>query len=143
MNRPRRTGGKAGGLVGRYLLLSGILAAVSACANLPRGGQESVRFLSDPEGALATTNKNASCLTPCTLQFSRFEDFQVTFTKDGFASQTVNVASILGAGRADGIAIAPGIRFGLAERNTLSDAGANFRRQLLPNPVFVKLAPAQ
>ena len=114
---------------------------LSACANLPSGGRQTVRLVSQPEGALATTSLGPSCVTPCALEMSRFDGFAVTFTKSGYASQTVNVASILSPGRSDGVTLAPSIRFGLSDRNSLSDAGANFRRELLPNPVAVTLDP--
>lgn len=119
------------------------VSLLSACAGLPSGGRQSLRVLSEPEGVLATSSLGPSCTTPCTLDVSRFEGFQISFSKSGYVSQTITVASILPAGRGDGLTLAPGVRFGLAERNTLSDAGANFRRELLPNPVFARLEPAQ
>ncbi|OQW52655.1 hypothetical protein [Candidatus Raskinella chloraquaticus] len=128
---------------GRWCLAGLIMAVLAGCANLPSGGRQPVRFLSQPEGALVTTSLGPSCVTPCTLDLSRFDGFEAVFTKAGYASGKVLVASIFSPGRSDGVTIAPGIRFGLTERNSLSDPGANFRRELVPNPVQIVLEPGQ
>ena len=116
---------------------------LAACANLPSGGRQSVRFQSQPDGALVTTSLGPSCITPCALDLSRFDGFEAVFTKPGYASGKVLVASIFSPARSDGVTIAPGVRFGLTERNSLSDPGANFRRELVPNPVRLVLVPGQ
>ncbi|WP_395760121.1 hypothetical protein [Candidatus Raskinella chloraquaticus] len=125
------------------LVLSLACAILSSCANLPSGGRQSVRFQSQPEGALVTTSLGPSCVTPCSLDLSRFDGFEAVFTKAGYASGKVLVASIFSPGRSDGVTIAPGIRFGLTDRNSLADPGANFRRELLPNPVQIVLQTGQ
>lgn len=123
-------------------LAGALTAALAACANLPSGGRQTMRFLSQPEGALVTTSLGPSCTTPCSLQMSRFDGFEAMFTRPGYASRKIVVASIFSPDRGNGVTIVPGIRIGVAERNTLADPGANFRRELLPNPVEATLEPA-
>lgn len=122
-----------------------VLAALplAACANLPSGGRNTVRFISEPEGALATTSLGPSCTTPCRLSISRLEEFSVTFTLDGHEPRTVNVVSrepaLSGGVRTEVGGI--GVRVGLINQSSMQDPTGQFRREHTPNPVEVVLRP--
>jgi len=75
-----------------------------------------MQFESEPAGAEARTSLGQSCRTPCSVAVTG-TDFSVTFTLPGYQSQTVPVR-----------AAAPD--------------GAEGEARLVPNPVFVELAPA-
>jgi hypothetical protein len=53
---------------------------------------------SNPAGVLAKTSLGPSCKTPCTLQIGSGNDFTVTFTMDGYVSQTLPVHSTMSPG---------------------------------------------
>ncbi len=79
---------------------------------------QTLHFQSDPPGASVRTAKGQSCETPCSLAVSP-ESQSVTFEKDGFTPQTVQVA--------------------LAERSEGSFFAKGPPPALSPNPVDVAL----
>jgi hypothetical protein len=123
----------------RALLACAALLGASGCAGLPSGGRNTVRFVSDPPGALATTSLGPSCTTPCALAISRLDDFEVSFALAGHATRSVRVRSV--EQETPGIRSEVGgvtVRFGTIERPDLQDQ-RQFRRIHAPNPVEVAL----
>lgn len=117
---------------------------LASCANLPSGGRNTVRFITEPEGALARTSLGQTCTTPCALSISRLDPFTVTFEKDGFEPVTINVASTEPS--APGVRTnvgGVGVRFGVADTGGAvpGDANFQFRRVHQPNPVEARLRP--
>lgn len=127
-------------------IVAAALAAMllTACAGLPSGGRNTVRFVTEPAGALATTSLGPSCTTPCALSISRLDDFSVTFTLAGHEPRTVNVVSIeprLSGGVRTEIG-GMGVRVGLVNQSSMQDPTGQFRREHTPNPVEAALRPA-
>jgi hypothetical protein len=80
-----------------------------------------------------------ACITPCNLQVPRRDVLLVTFTKPGFAPQTVKVDTQMAA--AGGLALAGNLIIGGAV-GTVIDAGSGATLEHVPNPVKVVLKPA-
>ncbi len=115
---------------------------LAGCATVTRGTTSDVEFVSEPPGAVATTSLGSSCTTPCSLRFSRKEEFSVVFRLAGHANETVEVKSRLGGAGAAGLAgnVILGGVVGI-----VADAASGATLEHAPNPVSVvlkKLAPA-
>ena len=127
----------------RSAFLALLAVSVAGCANLPSGGRSTVRFISEPAGAVATTSLGPSCTTPCALAISRLDEFSVTFTLDGHQPRTVHVVSVeprLSGGlrtEVGGI----GVNVGLVNQSGMQDPTGQFRREHTPNPVSVIMQP--
>jgi hypothetical protein len=122
----------------RILLALALASACTGCATVTRGTTDQVQILSNPDGADARTSMGHSCVTPCTLQFSRKDEFSVTISKPGFQPQTVPVKTqIAGAGAAGfaGNVLIGGI-VGMSV-----DAATGATYEHVPNPVSVDLVP--
>jgi hypothetical protein len=60
---------------------------------------DQVQIASDPPEAQARTSMGHVCVTPCTLQFSRKDEFTVLISKPGYHSAEIAVTTrIAGAG---------------------------------------------
>ena len=121
------------------LLIAIGLIPLAGCATVTRGTTNQVQFLSEPQGAAVRTSLNHSCMTPCTLQIGRKDEFAVTFSKPGFLDQTIEVKTQLAGAGAAGFAgniVAGGI-VGMGV-----DAYTGATLQHLPNPVRVILQAA-
>lgn len=104
---------------------------LSACSSLPSWMQfdlpkgassaTTMQFESEPAGAEARTSSGQSCRTPCSLAVSSNE-FAVSFSLQGYQPQTVPVKVVAST-----------------ETSPEGETGAP---RLVPNPVFVELAPA-
>jgi hypothetical protein len=79
-----------------------------------------MQFESEPAGAEARTSLGQTCRTPCT-QAVTANEFTVSFSLPGYQSQTIPVKVVASADPND------------------PDAAS---QRLVPNPVFVELAPA-
>ncbi|WP_210207598.1 translation initiation factor 2 [Rhodoplanes elegans] len=119
-----------------------MLAALmcAGCATMVRGTDEQVRFVSEPEGALARLSNGLSCVTPCEMPLPRKFEFSVTFEKSGFEPQTIAVKSEVGAGGA--VAGAGNIIVG-GVIGALADGNSGAMLDHTPNPVAARLVPAQ
>jgi len=53
----------------------------ASCATVTRGTTEQIQIVSDPSGAEARTSMGFVCVTPCTLQVGRKDEFTVTVSK--------------------------------------------------------------
>lgn len=78
------------------------------------------------------------CITPCTLQTNRKDEFTVTISKAGYHSAEVPVVSRVGTGGAAGFAgnILLGGVIGMA-----ADAATGAALEHYPNPITVTLVP--
>jgi hypothetical protein len=79
-----------------------------------------MQFESEPAGAEARTSNGQTCRTPCSLAVSG-DQFTVSFSLPGYAPQTVPVKVVAST--------------------DVSPEGETGAPRLVPNPVFVELAP--
>jgi hypothetical protein len=106
----------------RGLCSIGVVAlGVGGCAMIAGPPTTQIQINSEPPGAVAQLPNGQSCTTPCGLTVPRNEAFSVTFSKEGFQEQTVEVRPQTRSS---------GSLFGSPET------------ELTPNPVYAKLEPA-
>ena len=116
-----------------------VFFVLSGCATVTRGLSNQVQINSSPPGAEARTSMGHQCVTPCTLQFQRRDEFSVVISKAGFHTEEVAVQTRLaGAGAAGfvGNVVAGGV-VGMAV-----DAASGATLEHCPNPVTITLQPA-
>ena len=131
-------GGMSAGLGMRIVgVVLGALA-LGGCASVTRGWQDQMQFNSDPPGAEMRTSLGLICLTPCTLQVGRKDEFTATFSKAGFESQQVVVTTRLAPGGAAGFAgnVLVGGVIGMGV-----DVASGATLDHCPSPVTVTLKP--
>jgi hypothetical protein len=147
----------------KWKILAAALA-VAGCATVTRGTTEAVVFDSEPPGAEmrslvfnpcsepnscidvnqpnATINREHSpgpaCTTPCTLNVPRSQELIVTFSKPGYAPQTVKLGRKVAATGAAGVA-GNVVIGGVAGLVTDTATGAGMDHD--PNPLKVVLKP--
>ncbi len=113
-------------------------ASLAGCATVTRGTTNQVQFVSEPSGAEVRTSLMQSCTTPCTLSVSRKDEFNVTFSKAGYQSETVmvrtQVAGAGAAGFAGNLVVGGVVGMGV-------DAATGSTLEHVPNPVSVSLRP--
>ena len=76
----------------RNLLLATLVAmSISACKTLSLlgGGDNIVKIVTDPPGALVTVEQYGECISPCTIGLDAPR--AVKITKDGYVEQTITV----------------------------------------------------
>lgn len=78
------------------------------------------------------------CVTPCTLQFSRKDEFSIVFSKPGFHSAQIDVKTRVAAGGAAGFA-GNVLLGGVVGMGVDAVSGATLEH--FPNPVTVSLVP--
>jgi hypothetical protein len=112
--------------------------ALSGCATITRGTTDQVQIVSDPSGADARTSLGQTCVTPCTLQMSRKDEFTVTISKPGFTEENVPVKTQIAGNGAAGFAgnVLLGGIVGMG-----ADAYTGATLEHVPNPVSVSLRP--
>jgi len=122
-------------------LIAAVLACtgLGACGSVTRGTTESLAFVSDPSGATMTTDKGYSCpTTPCSVEVSRSDEFNATFSKPGYQPQTVAVRTKLAgtgaAGFAGNLLLGGVVGMGV-------DAYTGAAMDHYPNPVTASLVP--
>lgn len=123
-----------------YKLLVCVAAgmAVSGCATITRGTTDQVQIISDPSGADVRSSMGPTCITPCTLQVSRKDEFTVTISKPGFVEENVPVKTQIAGSGAAGFAgnVLIGGIIGMG-----ADAYTGATMEHVPNPVSVTLRP--
>src|SRR5689334_21682422 len=84
------------------ILVAGVACLfLSGCATVTRGTTNQVTFVSEPAGAEMQTSVGHRCTTPCTIEFSRKQEFVATFSKAGFKPEQVTVQTrVAGSGAA-------------------------------------------
>ena len=118
-----------------YILLLSIFV-LSSCATITRGTKDTFVINSNPSGATAITSHGYTCVTPCSLNLPRKENFVVTVRKTGYCDVQATVASSTGtAGKVDmaGNILMGGI-IGLG-----ADAMTGATKDLIPNPLDIVL----
>ena len=111
-------------------------AALAGCATITRGTTSQVQIMSDPPQGEARTSMGHVCVTPCTLQFGRRDEFVVTITKAGYHPEEIKVKTqVAGAGVAGfaGNAVLGGV-IGAGV-----DVASGATLEHCPNPVSVVL----
>ena len=89
--------------MGLWKVLFAALAAstLAGCATVTRGLSDQVQINSDPPGATVQTSMSHQCMTPCTLNVQRKDEFNVVISKPGFEPQTVFIGTrVAGSGAA-------------------------------------------
>jgi hypothetical protein len=114
--------------------LAASATGLGGCATVLNGTSQPVEFQSDPAGAQAALVTGLKCDTPCKYSLKRGKDNAVTFSKEGYKSETVYVQSRTG-GAALGNVLAGGIIGGVVDG---SNGASN---HLYPDPVSIRLAP--
>lgn len=117
----------------------GVLAvglALSGCASITRGWNEQMQFSSVPSEANVRTSMGFQCLTPCTLQVGRKDEFTVVFSKAGYETKEVQVRTQVAGGGAAGFAgnVLLGGVVGMGV-----DVASGAALEHCPNPVSVTL----
>ena len=112
--------------------------AVSGCATITRGTTNQIQIVSEPSGADVRTSLSQVCVTPCTLQVSRKDEFSLTISKPGYSEENVMVKTQIAGNGAAGFAgnILAG---GIVGMGTDAYTGATLEH--VPNPVSVTLKP--
>ena len=123
----------------RWTLLAALVALSSACATITRGTTEAWTVESEPAGAEVVLSSGETCITPCTLKKKRKHAFEVTVTKPGFEPVITSVLSQIAKAGAAGMA--GNIIFG-GIIGVGVDAGSGATKELKPNPLVLKLVPA-
>jgi len=124
----------------RWLIILALAATCGGCASVTRGTTDQVQILSEPEGAEARTSMGHTCTTPCTLQFSRKDEFIVTASKPGYHTVEMPVSTrVAGAGAAGfaGNVLLGGV-IGMAV-----DAASGATLEHYPNPVMLTMLPVR
>lgn len=114
--------------------LSTSCLGLGGCATVMNGTSQPVEFTSEPTGADVALVTGLKCETPCGFSMKRGKDSVVTFTKDGYKSETVYIQSRTG-GSAIGNVLAGGIIGGIVDG---SNGASN---HLYPDPVSIRLVP--
>ncbi len=110
---------------------------LGACAGAPSGGEETVKFISSPEGATVTTTTGVSCVTPCQARIRRVESFTATFTKAGFSTASVDVGTKV-QDYNKGYDLGP-VSIGFSSPSVPGDDRGVYNTVHVPNPVSVEL----
>ncbi len=110
----------------------------ASCATVTRGTTEQIQIVSDPPGAEARTSMGFVCVTPCSLQVGRKDEFTVTVSKPGYAPAEVPVSTKVNAG--GGAAFAGNVLVG-GLVGMAADASTGAGLDHYPNPVEVDLVP--
>lgn len=124
----------------RILMIAALALLVTGCASITRGTTDQVQIQSQPSGAEAHTSMGHTCVTPCSLQFSRKDEFVVTVSKPGFHSVEIPVKSQVGGAGAAGFAgnVVLGGVVGMGV-----DAATGATLEHFPNPVIATLEPVK
>jgi hypothetical protein len=128
----------------KIITLAALVAAgfaVSACATVTRGTNDTWTVNTEPAGAaVKTTNQFACDATPCTFKMPRKSEFSVTITKAGYKTWTGQVTHHVAAGGGAGMAgnvVLGGLIGGVV------DISSGAMMDLVPNPLTVKLEPEE
>lgn len=119
------------------IIIAGV--ALSGCATITRGTTDQVQIVSEPSGADVRSSMGPTCITPCTLQVSRKDEFTVSVSKPGFIEETVAVKTQVAGSGAAGFAgnVLIGGIIGMG-----ADAYTGATLEHVPNPVRVTLKEA-
>lgn len=122
----------------KWVVVLVLAAACGGCASITRGTTDQVQIQSEPGGAEVHTSMGQVCVTPCTLQFSRKDEFTVTASKPGYNSAQMPVHTRVATAGAAGFAgnVLVGGVVGM-----VVDASTGATLEHYPNPVVLTLVP--
>jgi hypothetical protein len=120
----------------RIFLLVLLALTTAGCATVTRGTTDQMTVTSTPTGAHVTTSLAQSCLSPCTFNVSRKDEFIVTVAADGYKSQEIPVKTQLAGNGAAGFAgnLLLGGVVGMGV-----DVATGSTLEHVPNPIHVDL----
>jgi hypothetical protein len=126
------------GVIMRWVVIVALAACCGGCATVVRGTTDQVQILSEPAGANVRTSMGQTCVTPCTLQFNRKDEFTVTASKPGYHSAEMPVSTRIAGGGAAGFAgnVLIGGVIGMGV-----DAASGATLEHYPNPVMLNMVP--
>lgn len=125
----------------RILCAAVLCAALGGCASVTRGWDEQIAISSTPSGANAIVSGLSTpqpCITPCSVKAKRSDDISITFEKEGYEPQIVNLTKEIAPTGAAGFAgnlLLGGVVGGVV------DAASGAALDHKPNPVIVTLQP--
>jgi len=70
----------------KIFLLSIFISFCFSCATVTRGVNQALTITSSPSGANVTLSTGEECLTPCTLELRRGDDYTALIELDGYQS---------------------------------------------------------
>jgi hypothetical protein len=115
---------------------------LSGCASVTRGTTENISIASAPSGAEAVVSGlevPTTCTTPCAVVAKRNADISITFQKDGYEPQIVQLTKEIpgtgAAGFAGNLLLGGLVGMGV-------DAATGAATDHKPNPVIVTLQPS-
>lgn len=117
-----------------YVLL--LVLFLAACANITRGADENMTFVSDPPGASVRTSTGETCTTPCTIPVSRRAAFTANFSKAGYRDQIIQV-TVQSSTQGTATMLSNGLFF----TGMLVDKASGATEDHVPNPVIANLEP--
>jgi len=125
----------------RIVLAAALAAPCVGCASVTRGTTENISISSTPAGAtaeLSGLDNPTACVTPCVVVAKRSADITVSFAKEGFEPEVVQLTKEVPATGAVGFAgnIVAGGLVGMGV-----DAVTGAAQDHKPNPVIVTLKP--
>ena len=69
-----------------------LAVTLAGCGTLMGGGSQGIRVASDPTGSLVVANPgDRKQTTPATLSLERRQNYTLTFSKDGYSTETVHL----------------------------------------------------
>jgi len=116
---------------GTFIIFSAILMA--GCATIINGTSQKLQVSSEPSGAAVNVDGKDVCVTPARLRLERRKDHTLTFTKDGYDTQSLKMEHVLSE-------VVCGNLFLGGPLGWFFDIFAGTQYKLIPNPVHVKLA---
>ena len=114
------------------LVLLGALS--SGCATIIHGTTQEIPITSEPPGATVATTGDVRATTPGKLELKRKTGHVLTFSKEGYKSDTVKLESVLSGAVAGNILVGGLIGWGV-------DAATGADSRLVPESVHVVLKP--
>jgi PEGA domain len=125
----------------RIVGIVALCAVAGGCASVTRGTTENLSIVSTPSGAEATISGldvPTACVTPCAVVVKRNADISVSFQKEGYEPQVVQLTKDIPATGAAGFA-GNVLLGGLVGMGVDAVTGAATDHK--PNPVAVTLEP--
>jgi len=122
----------------KIFLLSIFISFCFSCATVTRGVNQALTITSSPSGTNVTLSAGEECLTPCTLELRRGDDYTVLIELDGYQSIETSVISQRSddnRGSTFGSYMYAGLQ-GIA-----FDMATGALNELVPNPLHVDLEP--
>ena len=150
LNASRVRAHKSKGIMFDRWIAGGLLAAAAAaaigltgCATVIRGANVDFAIESSPSTVLARLSNGMVCVTPCKLFLPRNKAFSVTFEKEGYKAETVEVRSTFASSSTPEVAGSTILTPVLSIGGVGADVTSGALRDLSPNPLHVQLTQEQ